>query len=205
MSLWIKICGLKSEDAIAAAAEHGADAIGFVFAPSPRQVTPAEAARLTTRVAAKMERVAVVLHPDQKLIDDIWSTFRPDLLQIDQADIAELDIPSGLTLLPVLRRAPTDVEAVPPRILFEGSRSGVGALANWDAAAALASRTQLILAGGLNAANVAAAIAGVRPAGVDVSSGVESAPGVKDPRLIAHFIQAARAACADKGLASHAN
>ena len=83
---------------------------------------------------------------------------------------------------------------LPPRLLFEGARSGTGRTADWSAAQALARRTQLVLAGGLNAGNVAAAIAAVRPFGVDVSSGVEEAPGVKSPAAIADFVQAVRAA-----------
>jgi phosphoribosylanthranilate isomerase len=87
-------------------------------------------------------------------------------------------------------------EALPPRILFEGARSGSGSAADWRRAAALARATQLILAGGLTAHNVAGAIDSVRPFGVDTSSGVESAPGHKSPQKIVEFVQAARAAFA---------
>ena len=83
---------------------------------------------------------------------------------------------------------------MPRRVLFEGPRSGSGAVSDWNAARDLARRTQLVLAGGLNAGNVAAAIAAVRPFGVDVSSGVELEPGIKNPLEIAGFVRAARAA-----------
>jgi phosphoribosylanthranilate isomerase len=84
----------------------------------------------------------------------------------------------------------------PPRILFEGPRSGTGETGDWRQAAQLAELTQLVLAGGLTPDNVAAAIAAVRPFGVDVSSGVEAEPGRKDPDRIVAFVQAARAALA---------
>jgi phosphoribosylanthranilate isomerase len=89
-------------------------------------------------------------------------------------------------------------DAVPRRLLYEGDNSGAGELANWEAAAALAFQTQLILAGGLNADNVTAAISRVRPWGVDVSSGVEKERGVKDPDRIRAFVQAVRL-CEQKG------
>jgi phosphoribosylanthranilate isomerase len=85
---------------------------------------------------------------------------------------------------------------LPPRLLFEGAVSGSGALSDWGAAAALARRAQLVLAGGLRVDNVAAALAAVRPYGVDVSSGVELEPGVKDPQLIGRFVAAVRRAAA---------
>jgi len=109
--------------------------------------------------------------------------------------------------LPVLRAAVGAAVgaggAQPPRFLFEGARSGSGVAADWDSAARLARAGELILAGGLNAHNVAAAIRAVRPYGVDVSSGVESAPGRKSAHKIAEFVEAARAAA--KGMANDAN
>jgi phosphoribosylanthranilate isomerase len=89
-----------------------------------------------------------------------------------------------------------DRRCLPRRILFEGPVSGSGTPADWQAARALARHTQLVLAGGLTPANVAAAIAAVRPFGVDVSSGVETAPGHKSPALIGNFVAGARAAVA---------
>jgi phosphoribosylanthranilate isomerase len=85
---------------------------------------------------------------------------------------------------------------LPSRLLFEGARSGAGEVADWSQAAALAGRAELVLGGGLTPGNVAEAIAAVRPFGVDVSSGVESAPGRKDPARILDFISAAREAAA---------
>jgi len=85
---------------------------------------------------------------------------------------------------------------LPFRLLFEGPRSGAGQLADWSEAAGLARRSELILGGGLTAGNVGAAIAAVRPFGVDVSSGVESSPGRKDPERVRKFVSAAREAAA---------
>ena len=192
MTLWVKICGLTTEAGVSAATQAGADAIGFVFAPSKRRVTAHEAARLARGVS--VPRVAVMQHPQQSELDEVWSVFRPDALQTDIDDLAHLRVPAGLQVIPVIRAGGHLSEPLPPRVLFEGPRSGTGETADWAAAARLARTTQLVLAGGLSAANVAGAIASVRPFGVDVSSGVESAPGVKDPQRIHEFVRAARAA-----------
>ena len=191
MRLWIKICGLTSEEAVRTAIDAGADAVGFVFATSPRRVTAAQAARIARD--ARVPRVAVMQHPTQALLDEVWSEFRPDVLQTDVEDLEQLRVPAGLEVLPVFRSGHT-APAVPKRLLFEGPKSGTGVVTDWQRARELAQRTQLVLAGGLDATNVSAAIEAVRPYGVDVSSGVESAPGVKDPEKIRLFVRAARTA-----------
>jgi phosphoribosylanthranilate isomerase len=191
--MWIKICGLTTAEAVSAALEARVDAIGFVFSDSVRRVTPAQAARLAEGTPARVLRVAVTRHPAQALIDEVLAEFRPDVLQTDVADFPRLRLPAGLARLPVLRGAPPADALVPPRLLFEGADSGSGQLSDWQAAASLARRTELILAGGLSAANVGAALAAVAPFGVDVSSGVESRPGLKNPAEIARFVLAARA------------
>jgi phosphoribosylanthranilate isomerase len=195
--MWIKICGMTSEPAVAAAIDGRVDAIGFVFAPSVRELQPLQAARLARPARGKLPCVAVSLHPSQAAIDQLLREFAPDVLQTDVADLAMLELPETLSLLPVLRAGVDALpRPLPPRILFEGARSGTGRTADWTQAAHLSERSQLILAGGLSPANVAAAIGAVRPFGVDVSSGVESAPGRKDPVRIVEFIEAARAAVA---------
>ena len=193
MSLWIKICGLTSREAITAAIDAGADAIGFVFAPSKRQVTAQRAAQLTEAMTIAVPRIAVMQHPTQSLLDEVVRVFRPDVLQTDAEDLQALNVPAGLAVLPVYRAGRTPLSP-PQRLLFEGPVSGTGITADWNAAATLAANTQLVLAGGLSAANVAEAIRSVRPFGVDVSSGVESAPGIKDAGKIFEFVRAARAA-----------
>ncbi|TLY72538.1 MAG: hypothetical protein E6K43_12575, partial [Gammaproteobacteria bacterium] len=129
--------------------------------------------------------VAVTRHPAQATVDEILKAFRPDVLQTDLSDLARLQLPGGLDLLPVVRAADEGPATLPERILFEGPVSGSGVASDWNAARRLARCTQLVLAGGLNTGNVAAAIAAVRPFGVDVSSGVELRPGVKSPAEIA--------------------
>jgi phosphoribosylanthranilate isomerase len=194
MSLWIKICGMTDGDAVAAAVEADVAAIGFVFAPSRRQVTPAQATRVGAQVPAKIARVAVMLHPTQSLVDEVIATFQPDILQTDAEDFAGLRLPRELARLPVCRPGSPALSPLPARILCEGATSGTGQTTDWAWARALAARTQVVLAGGLDAHNVAAAVAAVAPFGVDVSSGVERAPGVKDPERILEFVAAARAA-----------
>jgi len=192
--MWVKICGMTTPAAVSAALEAGADAIGFVFAPSPRRLTPQAAAALAQPARGRVCCVAVTRRPTQAALDEIVRTFAPDLLQSDAADFDALRLPLGLPRLPVVRAADATPTPLPARVLFEGPASGVGRLSDWDAARALAQRTQLILAGGLTAANVAAALAAVRPFGVDVSSGVEQEPGSKSPAEIARFVSAVRAA-----------
>lgn len=201
--MWIKLCGMTSEQAVETALHERADAIGFVFAPSVRQLEPTRAAQIAQRVRGRIVCVAVTMHPSQAAIDQILREFSPDVLQTDLSDIAQLRLPAQLAVLPVVRAGTSLADTVPPRILFEGPRSGTGMATDWTQARPLARQTQLILAGGLTPHNVAAAIANVQPFGVDVSSGVEAVPGQKDPRKIVEFIQAARAAFA--GVTHEAN
>jgi phosphoribosylanthranilate isomerase len=193
--LWIKICGLKSREAVEAAAAAGADAVGFVFhAESPRNLSVDEARALQDAVPPGVERVAVFLHPSQVLVDSVIAAIRPDRIQMDAGDLASLQLPRAQRVLAVLRSGARLPEPLPARLLLEAARSGAGEKADWSQAALLARRTELVLAGGLDAANVAEAVSVVRPFGVDVSSGVESARGVKDLDRIREFIGAARAA-----------
>jgi phosphoribosylanthranilate isomerase len=194
VSGFIKVCGMTDHVAVQAALAAGVDAIGFVFAASPRRVTPAEAAALAAPARGKVLCVAVTQHPDDHLLRTVMDVFAPDVLQTDAEDLITLDLPAGVTAWPVLRRTAVSLPA--QRLLFEGARSGTGKVADWSVAVDLARRCELILAGGLSTANIVAAIAQVQPFGVDVSSGVEASPGRKDPQLIAEFVMSARAAFA---------
>jgi len=194
MSGWIKICGLSSAEAVSAALQAGVDAIGFVFAPSPRRVSAERAAELALAVRQQLTCVAVTQHPGQQEVDAIVKEFHPDLLQSDLDDFSRLHLPRRLARLPVVRSTDAALPSYPVRMLFEGARSGSGATGDWSQAAALARQTRLILAGGLHAGNVAAAIHAVRPFGVDTSSGVETRPGLKSAEKIAAFVKAARLA-----------
>lgn len=203
---FVKICGMTDTRAVAAALAAGADAIGFVFAPSVRQVTPEQAAQLARPARGRALCVAVTQHPSAELLELIFEVFRPDVLQSDRDDLPGIDLPPGISTWPVLRGAADapDEEAQgrssgaasAARILFEGPRSGTGQVADWSTARTLARRRELILAGGLSPDNVAQAVAEVRPFGVDVSSGVEEAPGRKSPQLIEAFVSRARQAFA---------
>lgn len=197
MSVWIKVCGLNSEAAVAAAREAGIDAVGFVFhAGSARNLTPGRAAALVASLPSGIARIAVTRDPSQSLIDEILAAFRPDALQSDAADLTRLRLPAGLAVLPVLRSGQPTPAVLPTRCLYESAESGAGALADWSLAGEYAPATELVLAGGLTPFNVGSAIALVRPFGVDVSSGVESSPGTKDVAMIHAFVAAARAAAA---------
>jgi phosphoribosylanthranilate isomerase len=194
VSLWVKVCGLTTPTAVAAAVDAGVDAVGFVFAESKRKVTPQRAAELARDVPEHIVRVAVMLHPSQQDLDAVWSGFQPNILQTDIEDLASLQIPRGLAVVPVVRAGRALPHALPTLLLFEGPVSGTGTTTDWSAAAQLASRTNVILAGGLKPSNVAAAISAARPFGVDVSSGVEAEPGLKDPAKIHEFVRNARSA-----------
>ncbi len=191
MSLFVKICGVTDVPTATVAADAGADAIGFVFAPSPRQISPLEAVAISAEISPRVLRVAVFRRPDRHEIDSVLEHFTPDLIQADRESLLEF---SGVdNTLPVIR---SRGGAVPDggRFLYEGPVSGAGEMVDLDGAAAVARLGDMVLAGGLRPDNVDMAIDWVRPYGVDVSSGVESAPGAKDPWLIRTFVAAARAA-----------
>jgi len=190
--MWIKICGMTTPDAVAAALAAPVDAIGFIFADSPRQLTLEDAVALAAPARGKVRCVAVTRHPSQRYLDDILAGFRPDVLQTDTEDLRSLRVPKQLELLPVFRSLEASQTRLPPRLLFEGPTSGSGTPCDWTVAQRMARRTQLVLAGGLDANNVATAISAVRPFGVDVSSGVEERPGVKSPAEVLRFAAAAR-------------
>ena len=195
--MFIKICGLKTEAAVQAAVDAGADALGFVFADSPRKVSPEHAAALSKGLPKGIAKVAVMLRPTVEDWNKVRDVFVPDWLQADAADFELLDVPASMGQLPVYR----DSDSVdfdrpdfiwPEHILFEGARSGAGMRPNWDHAAQLARHACMVLAGGLTPENVQDAILHVHPLAVDVSSGVETSPGVKDLERIAAFVAAVR-------------
>ncbi|MDH4049574.1 MAG: phosphoribosylanthranilate isomerase [Gammaproteobacteria bacterium] len=197
MSLLVKICGMTQAETVDAAMRCGADALGFVFAESPRRVTPQQAKLAANDISSHVLRVAVMRHPKPHEWREVLDVFRPDVLQTDAADFEYLDVPTHIRRWPVVREG-DGVLALPQEFVYEGKKSGQGETVDWGVAAALARRGRMILAGGLDANNVAEAIRTVRPFGVDVSSAVESAPGRKDAKKIGQFINAVRAAQAGK-------
>lgn len=195
MSLMVKICGLRTAADVGAAVDAGANAAGFVFADSVRRVSPDDAADAAAALPDDVLRVAVMKHPSNTEWQAVLEAFGPDVLQTDAEDYAELDVPESVRRWPVYREGKiVDTASMPAEFLYEGPQSGAGATVDWARAAVVARGGRMLLAGGLSPGNVAAAISAVRPWGVDVSSGVESAPGVKDPLKIHEFIKAARAA-----------
>ncbi|MCC5793765.1 MAG: phosphoribosylanthranilate isomerase [Chromatiales bacterium] len=196
MHVFVKICGLKTREAVAAAVEAGADALGFVFAESPRRVTPAEAARLCREVPDDIVRVAVMRHPKLQEWESVAALFPPDWLQAEAGDFALLNPSPNIRRIPVYRdggELPT-VIGTDELVMYEAAESGVGQLPDLERAAELATRVRLLLAGGLNPENVGEVISRVKPWGVDVSSGVEASRGHKDPERIRAFVAAVREA-----------
>jgi phosphoribosylanthranilate isomerase len=192
-SPWIKICGITNAEATSAALSAGADAIGFIFAESPRRVSPERAYRLAAPVRGRLACVAVVRRTTQSEVDDILKTFRPDALQVDVDELANLDLPSTLDLLPVASTRSTAPDLLPEQLLLERPPADDGTGWNEAEICGLTRQTQLILAGGLHCGNVAAIVNAVHPFGVDVSRGVEIQSGIKSPDLIGRFVKAARA------------
>lgn len=203
MEVRVKICGVRSAEDAHSACEAGASAVGFVFAPSERRVTPAEAAAIAADLPPSIETVAVFRHPSPADVARVLDEFRPDTIQGEVEDREPLDLPASLSFLPVFHDGPEllaqlhrFLNKVPdrhPRVHLEGSgRGGRGVPVNRLRAARAARCCSLVLAGGLDPSNVARVIAAVRPDGVDVSSGVESAPGIKDAERIRDFVNAVR-------------
>jgi phosphoribosylanthranilate isomerase len=194
MTIFTKICGISTEEAVASCVAAGVDAIGFVFHPqSKRYVTPRQAAKLSQTIPSSIKKVAVARRLNTVQWQEILATLSPDVIQLDAAELGNLAIPMQVEVLPVYRESQPPLHW-PHRCLWEGIDSGIGLAVDWQAAAHLTAHTELILAGGLTVDNVATAITIVRPFGVDVSSGVEDAAGRKCPDKIFRFAAAARAA-----------
>jgi len=212
MSTLVKICGLSTPETLDVALEAGADMVGFVFFPaSPRNISLPLAAELGTRVNGRAEKVALTVDADDRLLANIVDVLRPDLLQLHgketPARVGAIAQRFGLAVmkaLPIETKA--DLGAIPPylkvvdRFLFDARAprdatrpGGLGKPFDWQLLERLDLAVPFMLAGGVDPDNVAEAIRITRAPSVDVSSGVESAPGVKDPAKIRAFIQAARA------------
>ncbi|CAN7155095.1 phosphoribosylanthranilate isomerase [Mesorhizobium caraganae] len=217
MALDIKICGLKTDEAMAAALAGGASHVGFIFfAKSPRYVEPAQAGRLRQAAIGKAKAVAVTVDADDAFLDEIVAEMRPDMLQLHGAEtperVAELKARYGLPVMKVFSVSEAaDLERLKPfigiadRFMFDakppkGSQlpGGNGVAFDWRILAGLDAGLDYMLSGGLNAANIGDALRSANPPAIDISSGVESAPGVKDPALIEQFFRAVRAARDDR-------
>jgi phosphoribosylanthranilate isomerase len=203
MRVRIKVCGITTPDAAAAAAELGVDAAGFVFATSPRRVDAGEALHLAQYLSPLVTTVAVFRHPRVEEITKVMSTFRPNVVQTERTPVLADAVTGHAALLPVFHDGPDIGERVAryasssraATILLEApGRGGRGVAPDWERATGLARTVRLVLAGGLTPENVGEAIRTVCPYAVDVSSGVESEPGIKDPRRMEEFVAAVRTA-----------
>ena len=212
MSPLVKICGLSTPETLDVALQEGADMVGFMFfPPSPRNVSFHAARELGARVNGRAEKVAVTVDADDAALTSIMDVLQPGLLQLHGKETpARVDAIRQRFGLPVMKvlaiETKADLDAIPlyaniaDRLLFdaraprEATRpGGLGKPFDWHLLEALDLSIPFMLSGGLDAANVAQALRVTRAPGVDVSSGVESAPGVKDADKIRAFIRAARA------------
>ena len=199
--MFVKICGItRREDAEAAVAE-GASALGFIFWPgSPRFIEPSLAKEIVAALPPSVAAVGVFVNQPAGHVNSVASLVGLSFVQLhgDEDEGAA----AGMTL-PVIKAVAVRDGTFPDRrwpglamLLIDADdpirRGGTGMTANWPAAAALAGRRRVLLAGGLRPDNVAEAIRCVRPFGIDVSSGVEQAPGIKDRRLLAALFEAIR-------------
>jgi len=213
MSLLVKICGLKTPEALDVALESGADLVGFVFfAPSPRHLALAAARTLGERVKARAGKVALTVDADDETLRGAVEALKPDMLQLHGKETPErvttLRARFGLPVMkavPIAERedlALLDVyKKVADRLIFDARApqdatrpGGLGTPFDWSLLKGIDPGIPYMLSGGLDAGNVTEALRITRAPGVDVSSGVERAPGEKDPDKIRAFIRAARAA-----------
>jgi phosphoribosylanthranilate isomerase len=213
MTLDIKICGLKTPEALEAALAGGASHVGFIFfEKSPRNIAPAEAGRLRRAAGGRAKAVAVAVDADDAALDAIVAAMAPDMLQLHGNEtperVAAVKARHGLPVMKAFSiRETADLAVIEPyrgvadHFLFDAKPprgadlpGGNGVPFDWTILAALDPDIGYMLSGGLNAGNIGEALRLVRPAGIDISSGVESAPGVKNALLIQEFFKAVREA-----------
>jgi phosphoribosylanthranilate isomerase len=211
MSTQVKICGLRTEAALDAALSGGADYVGLVFfPPSPRSIDPAAATALAARARGRAKVVALLVNAEDVLIDAVVKAVGPDMLQLHGDESPDRAVAirrrSDLPVIKAIKvatasdaRLALNYRAMVDYILFdaqppEGATrpGGHGATFDWGLLTGVKEHVPFILSGGLNPDNVADAIRATRAPIVDVSSGVESSPGEKDPALIQRFLQAAK-------------
>lgn len=213
MALVVKICGLKTPETVDAAIAAGADLVGFVFfPPSPRHLSLSAAKVLGAHVAGRAGKVALTVNAGDDELHDIVGALAPDMLQLHGVETPErVAAVRALFGLPVVKALPVaergdlasvrQYEKVADRLLFDARPprdatrpGGLGMPFDWTLLRDLDGAVPYLLSGGLDAANVAQAIAITNAPGVDVSSGVERTPGEKDIEKIRAFVRAARAA-----------
>lgn len=207
----VKICGLKTPNAIKAAAAAGASHIGLnFFPPSPRSITPEAAKELARYVPDGVKVVALVVDADDALFDAIWTNLHPDIFQLHGKEspdrVREIKARYGVSVMKVIRvaeaadaRTAEAYDGIADFILFDAKPpkdkdklpGGNGLIFDWMALKAYRGKTPWMLAGGLDAANVAEAIRVTGAKAVDTASGAEDASGIKNPEKIRAFVSAA--------------
>ena len=211
MPVTVKICGLRTPQALDVALESGADLVGFVFfPPSPRNLGLEAARALGERVDGRAGKVALTVDATDETLLDVVNALKPDMLQLHGKETPERVVAIRTRFgLPVMKALPiaerTDLSPiriyaqVADRLIFdarppkEATRpGGLGTPFDWTLLAGVDSRIPFMLSGGLDAGNVAEALRITSAPGVDVSSGVERSPGEKDPAKIREFIRAVR-------------
>lgn len=217
MGVEVKICGVKSPEALNAAIDAGADYVGLVFfPPSPRYIDPKAAAQLAAIGRGRIKIVALFVDPHEDELDAVLSIVKPDIIQLHGAekpvDVRAIREWSGLPVVKAVSvRDENDAlsalafRGIADFILFDAKPApsselpgGNGETFNWRMIDPVATEIRFILSGGLTPANVADAIAATGASAVDVSSGVERSKGEKDPALIRRFVEAAKAAAFEK-------
>ena len=212
MSLLVKICGLSTRETLDVALQAGADMVGFVFfPPSPRHLSLETARDLGSQAKGLAVKVALSVDADDATLENIVETLHPDLLQLHGketiARVRDIKAKFGLPVMKVIAvETAADLAALPgyasvaDRMLFDARApkgatrpGGLGAVFDWQVLSKLDLQLPYMVSGGLTADNVAEAVRVTRAGGVDVSSGVERSPGIKDPEMILRFIRAARA------------
>jgi phosphoribosylanthranilate isomerase len=213
MPLVVKICGLKTPEAVDVALESGADLVGFVFfAPSPRNLGLATARTLGERVQGRAGKVALTVDANDETLREIVAALKPDMLQLHGSETPDRVVTVRTRFgLPVVKALPIAERAdlspirlfanVADWLLFDARApqdatrpGGLGEPFDWTLLKGVNPGIPFMLSGGLDAGNVGEAVRITRAGGVDVSSGVERSPGEKDPDKIRAFIRAARAA-----------
>jgi len=217
MSLTVKICGLSTPETLDAALDAGADMVGFVFfPPSPRHLQFERARSLGERVRGRAQKVALTVDADDAFLQSVVEALRPDILQLHGSEpVPRLQAIRRRFGVPLMKAVPVSVRddleridtyaAVADRLLFdaraprEATRpGGLGNPFDWRLLENVRTAVPFMLSGGLDVGNVGEALRITRASGIDVSSGVEDAPGVKHVEKIIAFVRAARAAAAQQ-------
>lgn len=213
MRLDIKICGLKTSEAVDHAVALGATHVGFIFfGKSPRHIEPADAGVLADRVRGRAKIVSVSVDADNDELDEIMAMIRPDILQLHGRESPDRVLTvKAVTGLPVWKALSVseagdleridDYDGIANRFLFDAKPpknselpGGNGVSFDWTLLEGLSEHVDYMLSGGLNRTNLGEALRMARPTGIDTSSGVESSPGVKDLKMMDEFFAAVRAA-----------